>query len=75
MEKVKDQIEDKFRDELSKFEDDINMNHDSLINKLSTQVELRKKNINKIDMNKWKDLKNIYAKLKLNVQNIINNNQ
>jgi len=75
LEKVKDQIEDKFRDELSKFEDDINMNHDSLINKLSTQVELRKKNINTIDMNKWKDLKNIYAKLKLNVQNIINNNQ
>ena len=45
MKKVKAQIYDKFNDEFSKFDDNINTEQEALINKLGTEVELKKINI------------------------------
>ena len=45
LKKVKAQIYDKFNDEFSKFDDNINTEQEALINKLGTEVELKKINI------------------------------
>ena len=68
LEKVKSQIEEKYDNEMKKADEDITVMKDTLLNKMNIQVEIGKKKININDINKWKDLQNVYLNLKLNIE-------
>lgn len=73
LEKVKSQIDDKYDENIKKIEEDLIKMKDTMINKMNIQIEIRKKNININDMNKWKELKEFYSNLKSNINNRMKN--
>ena len=58
----------------STFDNDFKYYEDSVMNDFNVKREIKEKNIDTIDENKWKEMKNEYLNLKTNIKNIINYN-
>jgi len=73
LEETKTNITLKFDEIKSNFSSDFKVFRESVINELNVKLEILKKDINKIDKEKWEEIKKKYLVQKKNIENMILN--